>query len=103
MNTRRLFDVMALLAVVAMVLAACAPAATPVPTQAPAQPPAVQPTAAPQATEAPKPTEAPTEAPPVTVEWWHITTVDPGKTLWQDMANEYQDFRLVQPHGNMRA
>jgi raffinose/stachyose/melibiose transport system substrate-binding protein len=25
----------------------------------------------------------------VTVEWWHITTVDPGKTLWQDMANEY--------------
>jgi raffinose/stachyose/melibiose transport system substrate-binding protein len=28
-------------------------------------------------------------AKPVTVEWWHITTVDPGKTLWQDMANEY--------------
>jgi raffinose/stachyose/melibiose transport system substrate-binding protein len=26
---------------------------------------------------------------PVTVEWWHISTVDPGKTLWQTMANEY--------------
>jgi raffinose/stachyose/melibiose transport system substrate-binding protein len=33
--------------------------------------------------------EPPAEAAPVTVEWWHITTVDPGKSLWQDMANEY--------------
>jgi raffinose/stachyose/melibiose transport system substrate-binding protein len=97
MNTRRLFNAMALLAVLAMLLAACAPAATPPPTQAPAQQPAAQPTAAPaqptavpaQPTEAPMPTEAPTEAPPVAVEWWHITTIDPGKTLWQDMANEY--------------
>ena len=97
MNTRRWFNVIALLAVVAMLLAACAPAATPAPTQAPAQQPAAQPTAAPaqptaapaQPTEAPKPTEAPAAAAPVTVEWWHITTIDPGKTLWQDMANEY--------------
>ena len=43
----------------------------------------------------PKPGEAAapamTEAPavPVTIEWWHITTIDPGKTLWQDMADEY--------------
>ena len=97
MNTRRWFNVIALLAVVAMLLAACAPAATPAPTQAPAQQPAAQPTAAPaqptaapaQPTEAPKPTEAPAAAAPVAVEWWHITTIDPGKTLWQDMANEY--------------
>ena len=35
--------------------------------------------------------EAPSAAAaePVTVEWWHITTQDPGKTLWQDMADEY--------------
>jgi raffinose/stachyose/melibiose transport system substrate-binding protein len=33
--------------------------------------------------------EPPSPAVPVTVEWWHITTVDPGKSLWQDMANEY--------------
>jgi raffinose/stachyose/melibiose transport system substrate-binding protein len=33
--------------------------------------------------------EPPSPAAPVTVEWWHITTVDPGKSLWQDMANEY--------------
>jgi raffinose/stachyose/melibiose transport system substrate-binding protein len=33
--------------------------------------------------------EPPSAAAPVTVEWWHITTVDPGKALWQDMVNEY--------------
>ena len=92
MNTRRLFSVLAVLVVFAMLLTACAPAAAPA-TQAPqpTQPPAAQPTQPPaaQPTEAPKATEAPTEAPQVTVEWWHITTIDPGKTLWQDMANEY--------------
>ena len=31
----------------------------------------------------PKPTKQ------VTIEWWHISTLDPGKTLWQTMANEY--------------
>ena len=98
MKSHRLFSVLATLVTIAMMLGACAPAATPAPTQAPAQPAApAQPTAAPtqppaapaQPTTAPQPTEAPTAAPPVTVEWWHITTVDPGKTLWQDMANEY--------------
>jgi raffinose/stachyose/melibiose transport system substrate-binding protein len=33
--------------------------------------------------------EPPSEAAPVTIEWWHITTVDPGKALWQTMADEY--------------
>ena len=28
-------------------------------------------------------------AKPVTVEWWHINTQDPGKALWQTMADEY--------------
>ena len=98
MKSHRLFSVLTTLVTIAMMLGACAPAATPAPTQAPAQPAApAQPTAAPtqppaapaQPTTAPQPTEAPTAAPPVTVEWWHITTVDPGKTLWQNMANEY--------------
>ena len=94
MNTRRLFSVLAVLVAFAMLLAACAPAATPAPTQAPVQP--TQKPAEVNPTEKPaevKPTEVPpTDVPaaePVTVEWWHITTVDPGKTLWQDMANEY--------------
>ena len=94
MNPRRLFSVLTVLVVFAMLLTACAPAATPAPTQPPAQPPA-QPTAvpkateAPQPTEAPKPTEAPTTAAPVTVKWWHITTKDPGLSDWQKMADDY--------------
>ncbi len=54
--TKKLFSLLAILIVAAMVLGACAPAATP--TEAP-----VEPTAAP--TEAPpEPTEVPTEVPP---------------------------------------
>jgi raffinose/stachyose/melibiose transport system substrate-binding protein len=26
----------------------------------------------------------------VTIEWWHISTADPGKSIWQDAANEYK-------------
>ena len=82
---RKLFVLTSLVLIVAFALSACgAPATTVVPaTQAPA-------TAAP-ATAAPATAAPATEAPakPVTVEWWHITTIDPGKTLWQDMANEY--------------
>jgi ribose transport system substrate-binding protein len=33
--------------------------------------------------------EPPSAAAAVTVEWWHITTQDPGKTLWQTMVDEY--------------
>src|SRR5690242_11518476 len=84
--SRKTYMILSILLVVSFTLTACgAPAATQAPaTQAPA-------TQAPAATEAPA-TQAPaTEAPAkkVTIEWWHITTVDPGKTLWQTMANEY--------------
>jgi raffinose/stachyose/melibiose transport system substrate-binding protein len=33
--------------------------------------------------------EPPVPAAPVTVEWWHISTQDPGLSLWQTMADEY--------------
>src|SRR5512135_68786 len=62
---RKLFVLVSLVVIAAFILTDCG---------------AVAKTAAP-ATAAP--------AKPVTVEWWHITTIDPGKTLWQDMANEY--------------
>jgi raffinose/stachyose/melibiose transport system substrate-binding protein len=96
MNTRRVFSVLAVLVVFAMLLSACAPAPAPA-TQAPAQQPAAKPTDAPKPTEKPaevKPTEAPkaTEAPaaePVTVKWWHISTAAEHKDLWQKMADEY--------------
>jgi raffinose/stachyose/melibiose transport system substrate-binding protein len=33
------------------------------------------------------PSEASTE--PVTIDWWHINNNDPGKSLWQTMADEF--------------
>src|SRR5512139_95346 len=81
--SRKLYALLSILLIASFALAACGTPATPVP--AATQPPAAA-TEPPAATEAPA-TEAAAE--PVTVEWWHITTIDPGKTLWQDMANEY--------------
>jgi raffinose/stachyose/melibiose transport system substrate-binding protein len=86
---RKLFVLISLVVVAAFALSACGPAAAPA-TQAPAPATAAPATAAP-ATAAPA-TAAPATAAPVkavTVEWWHITTVDPGKTLWKTMADEY--------------
>jgi raffinose/stachyose/melibiose transport system substrate-binding protein len=84
---RKLFILISLVLIASFALTACGAPATA--TQAPQPAPATQAPAVPVlvATNTPEP-PAPTLA-PVTVEWWHITTIDPGKTLWQDMANEY--------------
>ncbi len=34
---------------------------------------------------------------PVTINWWHISTTDPAKSLWQDMANQY-----MKAHSNVK-
>ena len=95
--SHRIFMILSVLLIASVALAACGTPATQVPA-APTEAPAAQPTATEamaEPTEAmPEPTEAmaePTEAmaEPVTINWWHITTVDPGKSLWQDMADEY--------------
>jgi raffinose/stachyose/melibiose transport system substrate-binding protein len=72
-----------LIAVTAIVLSACSSGATPSPSAAP--------TAAPATSAAPAPSEAPATATaaPVSVEWWHITTADPGKTDFQNIADAY--------------
>jgi raffinose/stachyose/melibiose transport system substrate-binding protein len=93
MNTRRLFSVLAVLVVFAMLLSACTPAAAPA-TQAPqpTQPPAAQPTQPPAAQPTQPPAAQPTEAPAaekVTVTWWHISTAQEHKDLWQKLADEY--------------
>jgi len=67
---RKLFTLITIVVIASFALAACGPAAT---------------TAAP-ATQAPA-TQAPAKK--VTIEWWHISTLDPGKTLWQNLANQY--------------
>jgi raffinose/stachyose/melibiose transport system substrate-binding protein len=86
---RKFIVLISFVLIAAFVLTGCGPAATAAPaTAAPAtmQVPDLLPTTT-MAPVAPA-TEAPAVE-PVTVEWWHITTIDPGKTLWQDMANEY--------------
>jgi raffinose/stachyose/melibiose transport system substrate-binding protein len=69
-----------LIGVIAIVTGACGTAASPSPST-------TQPSAAPLSTAAASPSTASTE--PVTVEWWHITTGDPGKTVFQGIADAY--------------
>ena len=72
---------MVLLTVAAMLLAACPAPAQPT---APAQPAADQPTAASEQPAAEEPA-----AEKVTIQWWHITTAENQKAVWQKLADEY--------------
>ncbi len=69
-----------LLGATAIVLSACSGAATPAPTAA------SQPSTAPAASTGTQPSAA---AEPVTINWWHITTGDPGKADFQAIADAY--------------
>ena len=83
MSTHRLFRVLAILVLAAMIVSACAPAA------APAQPTAVPATAVP-ATAVPPTAVPPTAAPAkVTINWWHISTDEKFKAIWQKLADDY--------------
>ncbi|MBN1439414.1 MAG: extracellular solute-binding protein [Anaerolineales bacterium] len=75
---RKLFVFLSLALVVASMLTACATPAAPATEVA-------KPTEKPGAN--PEPTVLPSE--PVTIEWWHIQTVDPGLTKWQEYADAY--------------
>ncbi len=70
----------ALIGVIAIVAAACGGAASPSPSAA-----APSTAASPSAAE----TSPSANAEPVTIEWWHITTGDPGKTVFQGIADAY--------------
>jgi raffinose/stachyose/melibiose transport system substrate-binding protein len=59
-------------------VAACGGGATTAPSAAPTQ-----------AAVTPAPTAAPTAAAKVEISWWHIQNNDPGKALWQALADEY--------------
>ena len=86
---RKLFTLLSFVLIASFVLTGCGPAAT---TAAPATQAPVPATAAPAtvapATAAPVPTATAAPAKPVTIEWWHISTLDPGKTLFQNLANQ---------------
>ena len=70
----------ALIGVIAIVAAACGGAASPSPS-------AAAPSAA--ATRPPRQRRRRRDAEPVTIEWWHITTGDPGKSVFQGIADAY--------------
>jgi len=84
--SRKIYTILSLLLVAAFALSACGAKAT----EAPAQPAA---TSAPAATQAPAATAAPaaTEAPAkkVTINWWHISTAENHKALFQKFADDY--------------
>ena len=74
--SRKIYTILSLLLVAAFALSACGARAT----EAPAQP---------AATEASAATEAPSSTEPVTITWWHITTEETQKAVWQKLADEY--------------
>ncbi|HET9915348.1 MAG TPA: extracellular solute-binding protein [Anaerolineales bacterium] len=81
--TRKLYVLLSLMLVAAFTLAACG-GGTPAATQAPADEPAE--------TQAPEATEPPAAEPSgdkVTVTWWHISTAQEHKDVWQKLADEY--------------
>src|SRR5258706_8399252 len=84
--SRKIYTILILLLFAAFALSAWVAKAP----EAPAQPAATNAPAATQAlaaTAAPAATEAPAKK--VTVTWWHISTVDNQKALFQKFADEY--------------
>ena len=79
--SHKVYTILSLILIGAFALAACGAPATAAPVQpAATQPPA--PTAVPAATN----TAAPK---PVTINWWHISTTDPGLSFWKGLADQY--------------
>jgi raffinose/stachyose/melibiose transport system substrate-binding protein len=68
-----------LVATAALALGACSNAGTA----------SVAPSTATASGSAPSDAQPSTAAAPVTIEWWHITTGDPGKTTFQSIADAY--------------
>ena len=81
---RKFLTVISLVLIATFVLTACTPAVN-------EEPPAVEEPDA--VVEEPAEVEEPADeepaAEPVTIEWWHITTADDQKAVWQTLADEY--------------
>ena len=86
--SRKLFAMISILLIAAFVLPACAPAAAP----APAPQIVPQTVVVPQTVAVPQTVVVPATAAPakkVEINWWHISTKDPGLTYWQKLADDY--------------
>lgn len=83
----KLMTVFCMLIIASILLAACAPKVEVPAAEVPA---AEEPVAeAPVAEEEPAAAEEPAPAEKVVVTWWHITTKEPGLSIWQKMADDY--------------
>lgn len=87
---RKLMTLISIVLIATFVLTACGPTET-------EEPVAVEETEAEveeeeEATEAEEVVEEEEEAEPVTIEWWHITTADEQKAVWQKLADEYMEM-----------
>lgn len=86
--SRKIYALLSLLLVATFVLAACGAPAT----EAPAAPAAEEPAAEAPAAEEPA-AEAPAAEEPaaekVVITWWHISTAEDHKAVWQKLADEY--------------
>ncbi|MDY6867767.1 MAG: extracellular solute-binding protein, partial [Chloroflexota bacterium] len=87
---RKLMTLISIVLIATFVLTACGPTET-------EEPVAVEETEADveeeeEATEAEEVVEEEEEAEPVTIEWWHITTADEQKAVWQKLADEYMEM-----------
>jgi len=80
---------MAILAILALVLAACGGGGAGEDEPTTTTSGAVTETTAAEAATTTAAAEEPAEE--VTIEWWHIQNTDPMMTLWQDMANEFME------------
>ena len=80
--SRKIYVILSLLLIAAFALSACGSPATEAPAAA-TEAPAV----ATEAPAQPAATEAPAEK--VTVTWWHISTAEEHKAVWQKLADEY--------------
>jgi raffinose/stachyose/melibiose transport system substrate-binding protein len=86
--SRKLASLISILLIAAIVLPACAPAAAP----APAPQIVPQTVVVPQTVAVPQTVVVPATAAPakkVEINWWHISTKDPGLTYWQKLADDY--------------
>lgn len=86
--TRKINILLSLMLIIVFALAACTPAPTAAPAEEPAAPaePAAEVVEPTKAAEEPA---APAEEEKVTIAWWHITTADDQKVVWQKLADEY--------------
>jgi len=90
---RKFLTLISIVLIATFVLTACGPAETEEPEAVEETEPVEEEVEEP--TEAEEVVEEEEEAEPVTIEWWHITTADEQKAVWQKLADEYMEMHAA--------